>query len=269
LLLHLGLPCNATDPSNTTVSSPVTGSRVPDINSYTTTSSMGSLAPTHNIVYLNSSLSSVVNLSTVLHLNTSLVFSFRTCLPATLLYQQGAAGNFFQIALTQAGSLNVSWQVGAVNDYLNLDGPSLLDNNWYTVTSNFLLGEIYVTVSQQFIVNRVALLSNSTVRRYLWSLDLSGGTPLQVGLQYTGCLQEGPQVLLSSASTTVQNVLWECPLEDSRTCGRAQIHTVPRSYYLFFVKLILLSVSLSGRPSILLYKFNLIYFKRLLVKGRL
>lgn len=185
-------------------------------------------AMNHSSAFFNASLDSQLNISTVLDFRSQILFSFRTCsLGGRLIRQTGPSNSseFYLIRLTQNGSLIISWRSASVEvaDSVEVANLSLTNNEWFTIESSFALGQILLQVEQGPLVRRSVVLANSTFRSYLWNLDLTGGGPLEVGGGgFSGCIQQGPQVLLSSPSVTASvDVVWdECPLEDSLGCGK-------------------------------------------------
>lgn len=180
----------------------------------------------HKMAYFNASLGSSATLSSVLDLNGHIAFSFRTCSYGYLLQQHGVPRDDGErdtlgISLTPNGSLEMSWIYGEQQDSVTVGEDGLRNNEWYTVDVKFLSGEIYLTVKQGEEELYRALVSNSTYRRYLWELDLTGGSRLQIGVGgFSGCIQEGPSVDLSAADTDADEVLWdECPLESHMVEG--------------------------------------------------
>ena len=172
-------------------------------------------APSHqNRAYFNETLGSSVTLSTTLRMRNHIAFSFRTCSYGQLIYQQGAGGNFLRMALTKNGSLEMSWRSDEIVDNVTIGSDTLRNNKWYTIDSIFIQGEIFLSIEQGSMVKYKNLVSNSTYRTYLWDLDLSGGSRIQVGAGFSGCIQEGPSLKLSDSDTNAENVLWgQCPLE--------------------------------------------------------
>ena len=172
-------------------------------------------APSHqNRAYFNETLGSSVTLSTTLRMRNHIAFSFRTCSYGQLIYQQGAGGNFLRMALTKNGSLEMSWRSDEIVDNVTIGSDTLRNNKWYTIDSIFIQGEIFLSIEQGSMVKNKKLVSNSTYRTYLWDLDLSGGSRIQVGAGFSGCIQEGPSLKLSDSDTNAENVLWgQCPLE--------------------------------------------------------
>ena len=82
---------------------------------------------------------------------------------------------------------------------------------------------MHLSVEKGATILKKELISNSTLRRFLWDLDLTGGLGIIVGSGFTGCIQEGPSLQLSLQSAVATEVRWgECPLEDSvhPSCGK-------------------------------------------------
>ena len=173
--------------------------------------------------YFNASIGSSLTLDTQLDMRSQISVSFRTCAYGQLLHQQGEGGHYVRLALTANGSLALSW-LGAPGtpDRTVLGARSLRDNHWYTVESRFMQGEIHLSVERGSELLERRLVANSTYRRYVWDLALGGGSGLQVGSGFTGCIMEGPGVVMSAANTNAVNVSWgQCPLETlaDRDCG--------------------------------------------------
>lgn len=181
------------------------------------------------MAFFNESLGSSVTLSSTLDLQGHIAFSFRTCSYGYLLRQHGTPNesgdsDTLGLSLTPNGSLEMSWILGNHSGLVTVGEDSLRNNEWYTVDIKFITGEIYLTVKQgEEALDRI-LVSNSSYRQYLWDLDLSGGSGIQVGVGgFSGCIQEGPSVQLSAADTDAENVLWDvCPLESNTVegCGK-------------------------------------------------
>lgn len=180
-------------------------------------------ATAYNVAYFNSSLGSQINISSVLSFRNLIVFSFSTCSPGQLIFQSGRNEDFYRMYLTENGSLTVNWKSDShLAESFVFNDLILTDNEWYTVESSFSLGNIYVKVGQGSNIKASVLLSNSTYRSYLWYLNLTDGSPIQVGGGgFSGCIKEGAQILLSSPSASAFNVQWDhCPLDDSSGCGK-------------------------------------------------
>ncbi len=177
----------------------------------------------HNRAYFNTTLSSQLTLpSTVLNLRQLIAFSFRTCAPGSLVRQSGANSNL-EFSLTPGGSLQLSWQQADTSDSVTIGDDSLLSNEWFTVETQFLHGQIHLSIEKGASLLYRQLVSNSTLRKYLWDLDLSGGPGVEVGVGYSGCIQEGPSIKLSLEDAIAKDVRWgECPLEDAvyPACGK-------------------------------------------------
>ena len=178
----------------------------------------------HTSAYFNATVASTATISSVLNLKGHTTFSFRTCSKGVLISQTGATGSSLEVSLTEGGSLQLQWrhiveQTGKViSDVVQLGQNSLRNNQWYTVELKYLQGEINLTVEQGKRMLYRELLANSTFRRYLWNIDLSGPDGLKVGQGYTGCILQGLGVNLSAANAS--RVLWDtCPLESRRGCG--------------------------------------------------
>ena len=179
----------------------------------------------HNRAYFNETLGSSVTLSNVLHMRHHIAFSFRTCSYGQLIYQQGATGDFLRMALTINGSFEMSWRVDGVADAVTIGGDTLRNNEWYTIDSNFIQGQIHLSVEQGSVTKYQALVSNSTFRSDLWHLNLTAGSRVQVGAGFSGCIQEGPSLKLSAADTNAESVLWgQCPLELRTVEGCGKLH---------------------------------------------
>ena len=166
--------------------------------------------------YFNSSLGSYVNISsTGLQLINRMSFSFKTCSKdgGVLLHQVGGTGDYISFALTTNGYLALSWKVNSNVDNITFGDNNLADSDWYKIDINFALvsGQVNLAISKGSAVLSRTILSNNTFRQYLRNINLSGGSPLQLGM-FSGCLAEGPQVFLSSANKTWSNVAWGgCP----------------------------------------------------------
>ena len=184
----------------------------------------GDTAPS-NRGYFNASLPSLAIIPTSLSLRNQIAFSFRTCSHGNLLQETGDNGDSFSITLTPEGALEISWHSSAedASNSTSIANGDFQNNQWYTIDSKFINGEIYVSIELGSQTKFRVLLSNSTYQRYLWDLDLSGGGGLRMGEGFTGCIQEGPGVQLSNAQTQGQNVAWDqCPLESQIRpgCGK-------------------------------------------------
>ena len=182
-------------------------------------------SPARNRAYFNSSLGSSVTLSSVLSMKNHIAFSFRTCSYGRLVHQRGASGDYLSIALTQNGSLEMSWFKSDLNisNSVLIGNDSLRNNKWYTTDSNFVNGKITLSIEAGSRTLHEKLISTSTYQRELWDLDLLGGTALQVGAGFSGCIQEGPNLQLSADDAVDTNVEWGiCPLESRPTegCGK-------------------------------------------------
>ena len=97
------------------------------------------------------------------------------------------------------------------------------NNQWYTVDLKYLLGSISLKVESGSRVLAETVVSNSTFRRYLWDLDLTGAASgLVVGAGFTGCIEEGAGVRFTGPLIQALGVRWgQCPLEAPtvRGCG--------------------------------------------------
>ncbi len=177
----------------------------------------------HNRAYFNTTLQSQLTLpSTVLNLRQLIAFSFRTCAPGSLVRQNGADNNL-DFSMTPGGSLQFSWQHVDISDSVTIGDDLLLSNEWFTVETQFLHGQIHLSIEKGASLLHRQLVSNSTFRKYLWDLDLSGGAGVEVGVGFSGCIQEGPSIKLSVEDVIAKDVRWgECPLEDAvyPACGK-------------------------------------------------
>ena len=172
----------------------------------------------HNRAFFNSSISSSLTLpSTVIQPRQRLQFSFRTCHAGQLIHQQSADGSdSILYEVTDAGALSLTFSHGGTMDTVSMTSDSnLINNQWYSVDSQFVTGELTVNVEQGPVLVESILVSNSSLRTYIWDLDLSGGSGVQVGVQFTGCILEGIGLPISDPDTVNNNVEWDvCPLED-------------------------------------------------------
>lgn len=166
--------------------------------------------------------SSLVTLpSTVINFRNKIAFSFRTCSSGTLLFQEGStlSGNNVTMDISETGSLDLTIFENNVQYFVSV-GRGLTDNHWYTVDSSFLNGEILLKIERGAALIASHIISNSTYNRFLWDLNLSGGSGLLIGIQFTGCIQEGPSVNLGDSSRKETGVLWDtCPLDSDPNFG--------------------------------------------------
>ena len=142
-------------------------------------------------------------------------FSFRTCSNGELLFQQGTVGDLLKLLIIN-GTLEFHWIIGQNTDRSYV-GTSLNDNQWYTVTSHFYLGKLYLNVTKAGKVKFSEEISNSTHRTYFQSIDLTGNSGLTVGRNFTGCLMQGPNVIfLNNDFITWNNIEWS-----NSSCARS------------------------------------------------
>ncbi len=168
--------------------------------------------------YFNSTLGSLATLSGILSLKKHILFSFRTCLHGVIVSQTAANQDKLEFLLTEGGSLRVSWSHDGSVGFIDVGDDTLSDNRWYTVESTFLLGEIYLKIEQGQDELFKMLLSNSTYNNFLWTLDVSGRSVIEVGSGFTGCIIEGFTVTFSTNLTSSNNVQWgQCP--SAQACG--------------------------------------------------
>ena len=140
-------------------------------------------------------------------------FSFRTCDSGQLLFQNASSGDSLKLLIVN-GSMEFHWSILNNQSYVTV-GEDLNNNQWWTVTIQRYLGDIYLNISQGGKVEHYAKLSNSTFRSYFSSINLSGSVGLYVGQDFTGCLLEGPNVLFLNNPALLSNyVSWSntsCP----------------------------------------------------------
>ena len=202
-------------------------------------------------VFFNST-SSILLPSSTLSLRPHLAFSFRTCsgsssddssseaLSITLLEQRSATGNILgfrleRLTITAGTHLAMYWSLApdiataqgasSQEQFVRLDATSsLANNNWYTVDTTFDLGQIHLSIERGATTLERILVSNSTLRRYLWDLDLTGGEGIRVGQGFVGCFLGGPGLNLKVTDAQEENVLWgQCPLDNPdayQQCGK-------------------------------------------------
>ncbi|ELU08663.1 hypothetical protein CAPTEDRAFT_215070 [Capitella teleta] len=177
-----------------------------------------------NLGFFNASLpSSALLPSFTLSLRSSISLSFRTCSSGQLMSQRGRSGDAFNISLTTEGALSIAWTSSSsasssASDSLLVEGIDFQSNQWFTIDSRFETGEIFLSVELGSQPKFKTLLSNSTLRRYLWDLKLSGGEGVLVGSGFTGCIQ-GLTIPLDSEDRQSSNVEWgDCPLKLQNGC---------------------------------------------------
>ena len=145
-------------------------------------------------------------------------FSFRTCSNGQLLKQSGAGGDILKLLLIN-GTLEFHWTIGNVQDSTTV-GNNLNNDEWWTLSIQRYLGNVYLNVTQSGRVHFSEIISNSTFRSYFSNINFSGTVGLYIGLEYTGCLMEGPTVIFSNnnPNTVWNNVIWSntsCPQHDA------------------------------------------------------
>lgn len=189
----------------------------------------------NRLAFFNASINSIAYLPTVLSLRSQLTaFSFRTCSFGQLLEQEGTTKNGSRdklaVDLLQSGELQLSWLVNGNVGSETSRGYNWRTNLWYTVDVRFHFGQINLRVVQGTKDLFGVLISNSTFRRDLWDLDLTGGSDVIVGRNFTGCIQEGPLFPLSTTRSSTGVTWGECPLADSLedNCGKC-LNTLPIS----------------------------------------
>lgn len=174
--------------------------------------------------------SSVLLQNAVWNIRTSgqqTAFSLRTCSNGELLYQSGARGDFLKLSLIN-GTLEFHWSVGTRQNSI-LVGNDLNNDEWWTLSVQRYLGNLYLNVTKSGRVYFSEIISNSTFRSYFSSIDFSGTAGLYVGRDFTGCLMEGPTVIFSKNNAYIRwnNVIWSntsCPqLDASCALGKSDI----------------------------------------------
>ncbi|XP_070532565.1 protein crumbs-like isoform X2 [Ptychodera flava] len=120
-----------------------------------------------------------------------------------------------------SGSLSFSWNLQSTSSEISL-GNTLNNNQWHTVNLQYRLGTVTLSVGdfQTTVAEENGLNSN------LLDLDVVD-SGMYVGVQrlgddyqdyFTGCIREGPSMLLSKALSST-NVLWgQCPLNVQVGC---------------------------------------------------
>ncbi|XP_076313975.1 cell polarity complex component crumbs [Tachypleus tridentatus] len=153
-------------------------------------------------------------LSNVIYLEGRTSFSFRSCSSGELLYQTGLSGDFLTIQLLNNGAVQLKWRVGQTTDSVLLSSNTL-DNKWHDVDLMKNQDSLTFHVDQNDVV-----VANKTFRNYIFSINLVGNEPsLYVGRNYTGCILQGPGVVLSNPSIQSISVNWEgCSLPATETC---------------------------------------------------
>ena len=174
--------------------------------------------------------------------NKQTEFSFRTCSNGELLFQNGTGGDSLRLHLVNS-SLEFQWKVGNQSGNVLVAG-SFNTNEWFNVNMYRLLGNLYLNVSRAGRVIHHEIISNSTFRMYILTIDLSGSMGLYVGRDFTGCFMEGVNVIFSSnVNIVTQSVIWsnESCTQSDNTCANIG------KYILFH----LLTVPHCGRARIL------------------
>ena len=158
----------------------------------------------HTEVYLDPTVphGSPLNLSVVFNVRSNFQLSFRTCSHGSMLSQIGGDEHkYFQLALDENGSFNISWSSSAAASKSVLHGIQLNDNQWYKLIWTYGLENITVSVEQNASVLYETLLLNATFGQDLWNLNLENGSKLQVGDErFEGCLRDGSQMWFSSVA---------------------------------------------------------------------
>ncbi|XP_052828928.1 protein crumbs isoform X1 [Octopus bimaculoides] len=171
-----------------------------------------------NNVYLNAS--GFLNISQIWQLKSNSGLSFRTCSNGKLLHQVGATGNSLTLTLNN-GVLNLEWQINSSLSNVTV-GENLNDNAWYFVKFEFLLGNLSIIVQKGPDILFTKLIANDSFNQNLWNVKLQNGSALLVGFNFTGCLMSGPNIDLTSASSTgfVYN---GCPSTYNTNCSETKV----------------------------------------------
>ena len=169
--------------------------------------------------------SSIILPTLLINLRTRLQFSFRTCRSGHLVYQESGNGqNSILVELNDAGRVNLMFRSASVTDQVSMTvDMNLANNQWYSVDSEFLNGNIFLTIEQGAQVIERLLVSNSTFRSYLWTLDLSESSGVVIGTNFTGCIHQGIGLNLDAPDAQViGSVQWDA-CQDSlqfSSCGK-------------------------------------------------
>lgn len=166
-------------------------------------------------VYLNQT--GIINLPHTWQLKSTTGLSFRTCSNGRLLHQVGANGNSLILSLNQ-GVLQVQWTLNSTWSPIKA-GQNFTNKVWYYVSLEFSLGTLQLKVRKgsQLVLDKI--IANSTYNSDLWSIQLDGGTPLQVGIDFTGCMMPGPNVDFTNANFTAGVIFGNCSLLDQQNCA--------------------------------------------------
>jgi len=221
----LSLPSNDTDVTRPLVTySPTSHTDVTlAVTSKVIVPPMTTGPPIHRAeVYLKRTVSygSPLNLSMVLDVRSSFELSFRTCSHGRLLSQIGGdERNYFQLVLSEVGTLNVNLSSAAASASVLL-GANVNDNQYYKFVWTYrqASGNVTISVEQKSTVLDETVLSGS---QDLWNMDLTSGSKLQVGDGwFEGCLRDGPQRwFLSAAEVDNSAAEWDrCPT--ATVCNR-------------------------------------------------
>ncbi|XP_077986214.1 uncharacterized protein LOC144440704 [Glandiceps talaboti] len=172
--------------------------------------------------YFNGTSSALLNSYVNMRNQTS--FSFRTCEGGTLLYQKKQLNpvHSIKIALDKNnGSLLLSLTLQSTTSDIYL-GNNLNNNQWYTLNLQYRLGTVSLSVGNY---ETVVAMENG-LNSYFLTLDVVD-SGMHIGAvrdgdnyvdYFTGCISEGPSVLLSRALSS-KNVVWgECPLTTQPEC---------------------------------------------------
>ena len=146
--------------------------------------------------------SSVIKINRVLQLNSSFSLGVRMCKGnSDLVTQSGASGDSFKLRSVDRNVV-LSYSLrsnrsGAVELTLatNLELETWFEIHW-NVSEERRIGFYVDGKGSDFIVTL-----NSTLEDDMRSIDLSNGTELIIGGNFTGCLKSGEQIDLSPFST--------------------------------------------------------------------
>ena len=184
--------------------------------------SNSAICANHQSAFINNTaeLSYVYIQDAQFKVNDRFHFSFRTCTPGELFsFESLNSRDSMSLKLFANGTLNLIVNTADVTDQIYLaEDLSLNNNQWYSIDKEFQTGELYLKVERGPNVLQQVLISNSTLRRYLWNLEFSS---LEIGQGFTGCVQQGIGLdFTDNAWTSTGSVLWDvCPLESSSFAG--------------------------------------------------
>lgn len=157
---------------------------------------------------------SYVSLSSTWRITQNTALSFRTCSGGELLHQRGANNDSLTLSVHNS-SVVFQWNINGINSSIII-GDDLASSDWLFAQFTFIFGVLRINISRSSTILFSSIIATNSFRSYILQADLAGETSLYVGRNFRGCIYEGPNVILSSNDSVIEDtsVDWDsCPLQ--------------------------------------------------------